>query len=258
MIARTGHRYDVEALKRDHPIGELLARSGIGLVPAGPGLFKARCPFHDDRRPSLFVDERDHHYHCFGCGAHGDAISFVMRREGVGFAAACERLAGLIARPRNAPARVPGSDRPRRWDRLALDEQVVMNTAAALYQHRLWREPRALDYLRERGLPDWVIRVGALGYADGHSLEAFLRRRSGLRVAQELGLLGRPARGDGSRPLREFLAGRIVVPEIRGGQPIWLIGRDLSDAPDRPKYLALGGERPILGFERAAGQPEVF
>ena len=258
MIATTGHRYDVEALKRDHPINELLAQSGIELVPAGRGLFKARCPFHDDQRPSLFVDERDHHYHCFGCGAHGDAISFVMRREGIGFAAACERLAGLRARPHRAPPRAPGTDRPRRWDRLTLDEQVVMNTATALYQHRLWREPRALAYLRERGIPDWVTRACGLGYADGHSLETFLRRRSGLRIAQVLGLLRTPKHVDGARPLREFFAGRIVVPELRGGQCIWLIGRCLVEDPDRPKYLALGGERPVLGVERAAGQREAF
>lgn len=267
----TEGRIDVAALKRDRPLPAVLAASGVRLSPSGPGRWKGCCPFHDDHRPSLLVDETDQHFHCFACGEHGDAIAFVMRRRNLGFAAACAWLAGETApvrepgqptsghdprQPGNASRR--GATAARRWDRLTLDEQVVMNTAAALYQHCLWREPRALDYLRERGLPDWVIRVGALGYADGHSLEAFLRRRSGLRIAQELGLLRRPARGDGSRPLREFFAGRIVVPEIRGGQCIWLIGRDLNDTPDRPKYLALGGERPVLGVERAAGQSEVY
>ena len=270
MTALAGRRFDVEALKRDHPLPALIAASGVRLTPAGSGTWKGCCPFHDDRRPSLLVDERDQHFHCFSCGAHGDAIAFVRRRHGLSFTEACARLAAqrsapseaaeMAERPSPAPQPTGQKRRPpaRRWDRLTLDEQVVMNTAAAVYQHRLWREPRALDYLRERGLPDWVIRVGALGYADGQSLEAFLRRRSGLRIAQELGLLRRPARADGARPLRELLAGRVVVPELRGGQCIWLIGRDLADAPERPKYLALSGERPVLGLERAAGQPEVF
>jgi len=133
----------------------------------------------------------------------------------------------------------------------------VMNTACSLYQHSLWREPRALHYLRERAIPDLVIRGCALGYADGHSLEAYLRR-SGLRSAQALGLLRKPGQSDGGRPLAEFLAGRIVVPEIRAGQFVWFIGRDLREDTHRPKYLALSGDRPVLGLERAIGRREVF
>jgi DNA primase len=133
-----------------------------------------------------------------------------------------------------------------------------MNTAATVYHDALWRAPRALVYLRARGVPDWTIRACTLGYADGHSLETILRRRSGLRVAQELGLLCRAGRSDGGRPPREFLAGRLVVPERRGGHCIWLIGRTLVDDPRLPKYLALSGERPMLGLERVVGQREVF
>ncbi len=133
-----------------------------------------------------------------------------------------------------------------------------MNTACALYHHALWREPRALGYLRERGIPDSIIRRCSLGYADGHSLEAYLRRRSGLPSAQELGLLRQSGHGDDGRPLAEFLADRIVVPEIRTGQCLWFIGRDLRDDAQRPKYLALGGERPVLGLERAIGRRAVF
>jgi DNA primase len=58
--------------------------------------------------------------------------------------------------------------------------------------------------------------------------------------------------------LRERFAGRIVVPEVRGGQPIWFLGRHPTREAMRIKYLGLPGEKPILGFERAAGQREVF
>lgn len=258
MTLSAGRRFDVEALKRGHPLVAYIAASGLALSRAGRETFRARCPFHEDQEPSLFVDGRDQHYHCFGCGVHGDVIDFVMRREGVGFAEACARLADVPPLPEMAPPNSGRSQRDHRWDRLSLDEQVVMNTAGAIYQDALWREPRALEYVRGRGIPDWVIRECALGYADGHSLEAYLRRRSGLKVAQELGLLRKPERGDPGSSLREFLAGRIVVPEIRAGQAIWFIGRALDEAPNRPKYLALGGERPVLGFERAAGQREAF
>jgi len=207
-----------------------------------------RCPFHDDRRPSLLVDERDQHFHCFGCGARGDVIAFLMRSAGVDFREAVGRLE---ASPSWRPRRPLAAARPeRRWDRLTLEEQVVMNIAAAIYRDRLWQTPAALAYLRDRGLPDWLIRAAGLGYADGHSLEAYLRRRGGLRLAQELGLVG--PRG------RERLAGRVVAPELRGGQCLWLIGRALDSGDERPRFLALAGERPVLGQEHAAGRREAF
>jgi DNA primase len=243
-------RFDLEGLKRIHRLSDVLAGAGIALRPVGTERFSARCPFHDDRAPSLLVDERDGHFHCFGCKAHGDVIDFVMRREGIGFTEACQRLSEGPIPPRpSAPGVRLGATEPR-WDRLTLEQQVVMNTAGAIYTHGLWREAKALDYVRGRGLPDWLIRKCALGYADGHSLEVYLRRRSSLSVAQDLGLLRREG--------TEFLAGRVVIPEQRAGQYVWFIGRRLDDAADTPKYLTLPGERPVLGYERAAGQREVF
>jgi DNA primase len=58
--------------------------------------------------------------------------------------------------------------------------------------------------------------------------------------------------------LRERFAGRIVIPELRGGQPIWFLGRHPTGAGARVKYLGLPGEKPVLGFERAAGRREVY
>ena len=54
------------------------------------------------------------------------------------------------------------------------------------------------------------------------------------------------------------MVGRIVVPELRGGQTVWMIGRSLDEPSASPKYLALGGERPVLGFERAVGRKEAI
>jgi DNA primase len=293
----SGQRFDVASIKREHPLSSLLASSGVRLLPTGKGTFRALCPLHADSDPSLLIDDRDGHFHCFGCQAHGDVIDFVRRRDGVTFVEACSRLTALPAQSPAGmtPHLIPG---PRRWERLRLEEQVVMNVAGVIYQRSLWREERALAYLRNRGIPDWLIHGRGLGYADGHSLEAYLRRRSGLRVAQSLGLLRRREGGDDPAhgSLREFLASRVVVPEIRGNQVIWLIGRTLKapagrgveggrtdgepgvddrrtvagpeeaatrvrvghERAGRPKYLGLPGERPVLGFELAAGRREVF
>ncbi|MDG6910213.1 MAG: toprim domain-containing protein [Nitrososphaerota archaeon] len=260
MTVREGKRLDLKALKRAHPLVDLLRASGVALVPSGRDTYRALCPFHEDEHPSLLVDARDQHFHCFGCRVHGDVFDFVMRRDHVDLLEACSRLDTVSTPTANATSefRTPSARTGPRWERLTLDEQVVMNTAGAVYQQALWREKRALDYVRRRGIPDWVIRECCLGYADGYSLEAYLRRRSGLKVAQDLGLLRPRERGDPGSSLREFLAGRIVVPELRGGQALWFIGRSLDDEPSRPRFLALGGERPILGFERAAGRHESF
>lgn len=251
-------RYDVEALRRERPIAETIAGYGIELRPSGRALV-GRCPFHADRgRPNLHVYPDTQSWYCFRCSVGGDVIDFVRRREEVGFAEACRRLLGAPMRFQGAVRAAPRARREFRWERLTLEQQVVMNAVCEVYQRSLAAEPRALAYLRERGIPDWVVRQCGLGFADGHSLEAQLRRYSGgLSTARELGLLGRPVRG-GEYPPREFFAGRIVVPELRGGHCIWFIGRDLVEAPGRPKYLALSGERPVLGLERAIGRREVY
>jgi DNA primase len=173
---------------------------------------------------------------------------------------ACTWLTGTpvpSARQASKPSGSP-SHRERRWDPLTLEQQLVLNAAGALYRDALWRNPSARAYLAERGLPDWVVRTCGLGYADGRSLETHLRKHGGLRVAEELGLLRRPEPGEDGRMLRERFAGRIVIPELRGGQPIWFLGRHPAHRGARVKYLGLPGEKPILGFERAAGQREVY
>jgi DNA primase len=257
----TRPHYDVDEIKRRYPLADVVAASGIRLRRAG-NRFWALCPFHEERRPSFMIE--GDRFHCFGGCAHkerhGDVITFVMRREGLTFVEACERLSGG---PASAPLPVAASfpapvNRQRRWDHLTLEEQLVLNATLTLYRAAFWRTQAARAYVRERGIPDWVARQCGVGYADGRSLEAYLRKHTGVRIAEALGLLRRPEPGDRGRPLREFFAGRVVVPELRGGQPIWLIGRPLDDRSTRLKYLALPGEKPVLGLERASRGHEVF
>jgi DNA primase len=254
-------RYDVAAIRRENPLADVVRGYGVSLRPLGRSLV-GLCPLHGDRAtPNLhvYVDPsgaRDNWF-CFRCMAGGDVVTFVMRAEGIEFAPACERLGGRqVAGPRAAEP--PPS--PPRWDRLSLPEQVILNLATAVYQRRLRAAPAALAYLRARGIPDEVVRDCGLGYADGRTLERVLRRRAGLRIAERLGLLRRPRPDDGVGRHAEHLAGRIVVPERRGGHCAWLIARWVPDGRDdgRPKYLGLAGERLILGWERVAGREEVF
>ena len=89
-------RIDVETLKRERPLADVISSYGVTLRREGAGTFRALCPFHQEHTPSFWIDARDHdneHYWCFGnCGAHGDVVTFVMDREGCSFQEACERL----------------------------------------------------------------------------------------------------------------------------------------------------------------------
>jgi hypothetical protein len=89
----TGHQESLQVeVARNVPIAGIFVRYGLKLRPVG-GEFVTRCPFHDDRRPSLRVNPEKCLWHCFPCGAGGDGIAFVMRLRGVDFAAAVRELA---------------------------------------------------------------------------------------------------------------------------------------------------------------------
>jgi DNA primase len=259
--ASTASHLDIAEIKLTYPLLDVVERVGVRLKRSGSHRWQGLCPFHEDRDPSFFVDVARQRFVCFGCKARGDVIDFVRLHERLSTVLeACTWLTGTPApgaTTRSRP-RVTEVQPQRRWDRLTLEQQLVLNTAGALYRDALWRNPRARAYLAERGLPDWVIRACGLGYADGRSLEGHLRKHGGLRVAEELGLLRRPEPGEGGRMLRERFAGRIVIPELRGGQPIWFLGRHPNYDNARVKYLGLPGEKPVLGFERAAGRREVY
>src|SRR5882672_5216199 len=107
------------------------------------------CPFHNEKTPSFYVVEDKGFFHCFGCGAHGDAIGFVMRADNLDFIEAVERLAGEagLVVPQSTP-----QERERAQRQKTLFE--ALEAAAAFYEDRLWAPAgaRAVDYLRGRGL----------------------------------------------------------------------------------------------------------
>jgi DNA primase len=123
----------------------------------------------------------------------------------------------------------------------------------SLYYHTLLAEPRALAYLASRGLDTATIERCRLGYAPGNQLTAFMRwHRLPIGPALRVGLLTRGG--------AEFLAGRIVVPDLNGRRPQWLIGRRLDDnlPDDAPVHLGLPGTKPLLGLDDARRSPTVI
>lgn len=247
----TGTRLDTEALKQAHPIDDVVGRYGVELKRQGRA-FVGRCIFHaDGGRPNLYLYPESQSWRCYRCGIGGDVLAFVMRAEQVGFRDAADRLGGARLGPPVAVPRPAPRPMPRALEDRTPDELAVVQAATNLYHHQLLAEPRALAYLAERGIGVSSARQYRLGYAAGDQLVAYLRwQRLPLDAALHTGVLTRGG--------QEFLAGRLVVPELRGGRPVWLIGRILTEPDDRdPKYLGLPGTKPLLGWDQASGQPTV-
>jgi DNA primase len=194
------------------------------------------CPFHQEKTPSFTVNEQKGFYHCFGCGAHGTAINFVMQHERMGFRDAVAALAADAGLPMPVEER---RDQGRDDHREAL--YAVNEAAAAHFQARL-RDPEgreALAYLRRRGLDDALMARFRLGFApDGSALRPVLHRAGFADdVLVAAGLVVRPE--DPARQPYDRFRGRVMFPiEDRRGRVAGFGGRSLGDA--QPKYLNTG------------------
>jgi len=190
------------------------------------------CPFHNEKTPSFTVSDEKGFFHCFGCGAHGDVIGFVMRSEGLSFPETVERLAREAGLP--IPAATP-EERARSERQATLVS--ALETAAAWYEQQLAAPAgrAALDYLHRRGLSDDTIARFRLGFApEGRSQlrEALQRAGVSLELAVEAGLVGKGEDG----ALFDRMRGRVIFPiGDRRGRVIAFGGRTLGDG--QPKYL---------------------
>jgi DNA primase len=119
----------------------------VPLKKAGQN-YQACCPFHSEKTPSFTVSPTKQFYHCFGCGAHGTAISFLMEYEHMSFRDAVAALAQDAGLP--VPESAQEQDRPKPppalWE--------ALEQAAHFYRQQLKQSPRAIDYLK-RTRPDW-------------------------------------------------------------------------------------------------------
>jgi DNA primase len=194
--------------------------------------YQALCPFHTEKSPSFTVSQDKQFYHCFGCGAHGSAIGFLMDYEHMSFPEAVEELAeqaGLEIPRSEAPAAPQGTPPEAAYGLL---QQVADHYRRQLRSHRQAGE--AVDYLKGRGLSGEIAAEYGIGYApagwDG-LLNEFADQAPDLRLLTEHGLL---VEQPGKRYDR--FRHRIMFPiRDRRGRVIGFGGRVLGD--DKPKYL---------------------
>jgi DNA primase len=231
MPGRISQRFIDELLNRVDIVEVIDAR--VPLKKAGRE-YQACCPFHNEKTPSFTVSPAKQFYHCFGCGAHGSALGFLMDYERLEFPEAVEELARLVG---VEVQREQGDNRPadsgRRDDHYSLLERADHFFRSQLRDHQ--QAARAVEYLKGRGLsgeiaarfglgyapPGWDGLLGLLG-ADAHAQA----------LALELGLLIRGAEGRTYDRFRD----RVMFPiRDRRGRTIAFGGRVLGD--EKPKYM---------------------
>jgi DNA primase len=210
------------------------------------------CPFHAERSPSFQVIPGRNFYHCFGCGKHGDAFTWLMEREGMTFPEALEQL-----------ARAAGIDLPERRERpsaevdLETRMRTALDAAQSFFEAQLARHEGARSYLRDRGYAGAFLSEAGFGMAPD-AWDALVNHLRGLAFSGELleqaGLASRSERGTQI----DFLRNRLTIPiHDARGRVVAFGGRIMGEG--QPKYLNTrdtplfhkGGT--LFGFHRAKG-----
>ncbi|MFU7458227.1 DNA primase [Serratia marcescens] len=222
-------------------INDLLARTDIvDLIDARVKLKKqgknyhACCPFHHEKTPSFTVNGEKQFYHCFGCGAHGNAVDFLMNYDRLEFVETIEELATMhgLEVPYEAGTGPTQIERHQRQSLYQLMEQL-----SAFYQQSLQQSSGApaRSYLQQRGLSDDVIRHFAIGFAPAgwdNALKHFGRDADSRRALNDAGMLVTNDQGRSYDRFRE----RVMFPiRDKRGRVIAFGGRVLGDG--MPKYL---------------------
>jgi DNA primase len=233
---------DFDKIKRTTDIVAVVQRHGIELKKQGAD-YVGLCPFHDDHNPSLRVTQGKGLFHCMSCGAAGNAIQFVAKKENLTVKEAALRIMGNMPGVQRgnagpAPAPIQPASHPELF-RAILDHY---------HQTLLGRNRRGLDYLKARGLSDPAMLAHfKIGYVD-HTLKSKLTPAQ-VKLAQEMGLF--------NDKRNETFWNRVVVPIYdEAGQPVGLSGRDITGQM-KSKYLNLAGEqRGVWNNGAAAAYPD--
>ncbi len=186
------------------------------------------CPFHNEKTPSFSVSEEKGFYHCFGCGEHGDIISFVMKSENVDFKTAIKELADM------AGIKMP-EIKHKTPEQIQAEENYIQITenATKLYQDLLYTDSGkiALEYIKKRGFSDEMIKKYRIGYAPKNSIisSKFSDINKDKLIATGLVRVG-------NYGLYDFFRDKLMFPIFNAhGQVVAFSGRSLDGS--EPKYI---------------------
>jgi DNA primase len=227
----------IEDLRQRVPLSDVVGRR-VKLIRKGRR-HSGLCPFHAEKTPSFSVVDDDGFYYCFGCGVHGDAISFLREMDGLEFMEAVERLAEMagLAVPRTVP-QDPAASRQRK---AALD---ILEETTLFFEAALRRDDGrdATRYLKQRGLEPAIVKTYRIGYSPRMGLRAALKDKG--FSDEDMLAAGVIRKSDRDGSLYDYFRDRVMFPiENRQGKVIAFGARALGDA--QPKYLN-SGEGPTF------------
>lgn len=257
---------EIERLKQEISVERLVEASGIALKKSGKdGL--GRCPFHEDDTASLVVTPAKNLWHCFGCGAGGGSIDWVMKKNGVSFRHAVELLRDGVTENLSSLAAesikrttVRALDAPVMLD---ADDQALLNQVIDYYHACLKQSPEALAYLESRGIAGSVAREAIDTFKLG-----FANRTLGLRLPEKNRLAGAEIRtrlqriGLYRESGHEHFNGSLIVPVINEqGSVTEVYGRKITDGLRKgtPLHLYLPGpHRGVWNVQALATHKEII
>ena len=199
----------------------------VTLKKAGAN-YLACCPFHQEKTPSFTVSPSKQFYHCFGCGEHGSAISFLIEYEGLTFVDAINDLANSIG------LKVP-NDAPQKIENNAENSNLeeIIKIASIYYQKQLRVSPKAINYLKARGLTGEVAKEFSIGYAP----EGWQNLKIAFKKYEDESLVkaGLVVRNEKGKHYDRF-RNRIIFPIYNDKGKIIGFGGRIIDPEDTPKY----------------------
>lgn len=216
----------VDELKMRINIVDVIGRD-VDLKKAGSG-YKGLCPFHNEKTPSFSVNEKDQYFHCFGCHAKGDVITYVMKRQGLTFMEAVEKLADEYG--------VKMPERTGRREDFSRFYNINKMAARYFFRELTARPNMGLKYLRDRQVKDSTIAKFGLGYSSS-SYEGLYEHLKSQGVSDDdmlrLGLVKQGKRG----PYDKYRS-RVMFPIFdTTGRVIGFGGRKINNDDRGPKYL---------------------
>lgn len=194
--------------------------------------FTGLCPFHNEKTPSFTINDDKGFYHCFGCGAHGDAVTYMINAEKMPFPEAVEYLAHMVGMPmpKDSPKQIEESKK-----HAALSE--IMETACQFFQEHLFGTTgkKARDYLMARGISGHVAKTFRLGYApSGSTLTARLQAK-GYNIEDCISL-GLVVRNKVKGQLHDYFYDRVMFPILDRRKKVIGFGGRIMEKGE-PKYL---------------------
>ena len=232
---------EIEAIKNAHDLRAVIESYDIKLKKKGSN-YVGLCPFHQEKTPSFTVNPKTNLYHCFGCNAGGDVIGFICKKDDISFREAIEKLRGQKIEHREQKPEKKAKESPA--PESSINRTHLLNRVVSFYHKTFCEDPRALEYLKSRGITDNAIFSDfTIGYSNGTLLNTIPDEGDIREALQEIGILNE--RG------HEMFYGCAVFPLFDENKDcVGLYGRKITGGEPAHLYLP-GPRRGVFNYQAA-------